>query len=363
MTEQMYPLIIHLPLLLFLKFFYKYRWISAITAIFVAYLCCQISNWMGLLFLNITHFAWVYYSVRIFTTITVFGVLTHFVSFAIAQFLQKKTRDVAILSLMPFVYYVYDYLVTVYSELLYSGMEVVFEFLAFMLCIFYVLFLFIYFKQYEEKQEMEQRNRLLEIQRVQSEKEVEMMKHSEYMVSILRHDMRHYLNDIAGFIENGENDCAQRYISEIIVSVEQTVTKKYCSNKIVNMILSTYENTIKEYEIDFTYSIRIPSELAFSDSDISSILSNSLENAVKAVSFLEQSRRKIEADLCMKGGKLLISIKNTYAEKPTIIDGMPQAKKMGHGFGTQSIRYVVEKLKGNCQFTVDDEYFILRIVL
>ena len=247
--------------------------------------------------------------------------------------------------------------------LLYMGIEVITEFLGFMLCIFYVLFLFIYFKQYEAKREAEQRNQLIEMQRIQSEKEVEMMKRSEYAVSIMRHDMRHYLNDIAGFIESGENDRAQAYINDIISAVDKTVTKKYCSNKIVNMILSSYENVIKEQGIDFKYSIRISEKLAFSDSDISSILSNALENAVHAVSLIERNRRKIEFDMRINSGKLLISIKNTYDEKPKFIDGLPQAKEKGHGFGTQSIRYITEKLKGNCQFTVDDYYFILRIVL
>ena len=62
-------------------------------------------------------------------------------------------------------------------------------------------------------------------------------------------------------------------------------------------------------------------------------------------------------------GKLLISLKNTFAEKPVLIDGIPHSSKEGHGFGTQSIRYVTEKLNGNCQFSVKDGWFIFRIVL
>ena len=362
-TEKIYPLIIHFPLFLFLKFFYKYKVLPTMLSVCAAYLCCQLSNWVGLLFWSFTRLDWVYYSVRIVTTIVVLILLIRFVSTAISQLLQKPAKDIIVLGLIPVVYYIYDYSVTVYSMLLYMGIEVITEFLGFMLCIFYVLFLFIYFKQYEAKREAEQRNQLIEMQRIQSEKEVEMMKRSEYAVSIMRHDMRHYLNDIAGFIESGENDRAQAYINDIISAVDKTVTKKYCSNKIVNMILSSYENVIKEQGIDFKYSIRISEKLAFSDSDISSILSNALENAVHAVSLIERNRRKIEFDMRINSGKLLISIKNTYDEKPKFIDGLPQAKEKGHGFGTQSIRYITEKLKGNCQFTVDDYYFILRIVL
>lgn len=362
-TEQIYPIIVHLPLILFLTFFYKYRMISTILSVFVSYLCCQISNWIGILFLNITDLQWVYYSVRIIVDILVLNLLIYYVSNAVTQFLQKSTKEILIFGCIPFVYYVYDYITTVYTNLFYLERTVIIEFLSFMLCIFYVLFLMIYFKQYEEKEKMEQRNRILEMQRIQSEKDVERMKRSEYEISILRHDMRHFLNDIAGLVEIGEIDQALDYIHEIIDDVDKTATKKYCSNKIIDMILSSYENIMKENEIDFSYYIQIPEKLKFLDSDISSILSNGLENAVHATASLKKKERKIRLDMYINNDKLLISLKNTYGEKPKIEDGVLKAKEKGHGFGTQSIRYVTEKLKGNCQFIVDKEYFILRIVL
>ncbi|HHT94264.1 MAG TPA: GHKL domain-containing protein [Clostridia bacterium] len=43
--------------------------------------------------------------------------------------------------------------------------------------------------------------------------------------------------------------------------------------------------------------------------------------------------------------------------------GLPLAKDANHGLGTQSIRHVVEKLHGNCQFAVKDYLFVLRVVL
>ena len=65
----------------------------------------------------------------------------------------------------------------------------------------------------------------------------------------------------------------------------------------------------------------------------------------------------------MKENKLLLSLKNTFADAPEIIDGIPRSKVSGHGFGTQSIRYVTERLNGNCQFSVDGNMFVLRVIL
>lgn len=362
-TERIYPFIIHFPLILFLTLFYKYKVVLSLLAMLTSYLCCQISNWVGLFFLNITHLEWVYYSVRIVTTILVFIVLIWLVSDAMAQLMQKPTKTLLIFGMLPFVYYLFDYAASVYTTLLYSGIEVVVEFLAFVLCIFYILFLMVYFKQYEEKQEAEQRNQLMEMQRVQSQKEIEAIRRSEYSVSLLRHDMRHFLLNISNFIDQGELDRAKEYINEIICSTDQTTTQKYCKNEIVNLILSSHENKIKENDIHFEHSIQIPEHLSISDVNLTSILSNAFENAIHAVLSLEPEMRHIKLDMHMNEDKLLISLKNTFAGKLEMVNGLPQSRKSGHGFGTQSIHYVTEKLNGNCQFTVRDHWFILRVVL
>lgn len=362
-TAQIYPLIIHLPLILFLTFFYKYTALRSTLSVLTAYLCCQISKWVGLAILSITDAEWVYYSVRIVTTVVVFAVLIRYVSNAAAQLMRKPTEALLIFAILPFSYYFFDYATGVYTELLYSGKKVVSEFLGFVLSIAYLLFLLVYFKQYEEKRETEQKSHILEMQREQYKREIEAQKRSANALSLLRHDMRHFCTTISAYIDSGECDKAKEYISGIISYVDRTATHKFCKNEIVNMILSSYENVMEENLIDFKTSICISEELPVSDVDLTSILSNGLENAIHAVLPLETEKRHITLHLRMDDGKLLISLKNTFAEKPVLTDGIPHSNKEGHGFGTQSIRYVTEKLKGNFQFSVKDDWFVLRIVL
>ena len=362
-TEEIYPLIIHIPLILFLTLYYKYNATITVLSVLTAYLCCQISNWIGIAAIAVTHREWIYYSVRIIVTITVFILLVHYVSDITAQLLQKPARSLAILAFMPFVYYIFDYVTSNYTSLLYSGLEVVGEFLGFVLCITYLMFLFLYFKEYETSKEAEQRNQIMEMKRIQSEKELDAIRRSERAVSILRHDMRHFLLTISSYIENGENEKALEYINEVIHTSDKTVARRYCINDIVNLILSSHENEIKNNQIEFKYSIQLPEVLAISDVDMTAILSNGLENAIHAVMKLPENKREITLDMHLNDEKLLISLKNTYAEKPDIIDGLPHTSETGHGFGTRSIWYVAEKLNGSCQFTVTDAYFIMRVIL
>lgn len=363
LTEQLYPLIVHLPLVIFLTAFYEYKFSLSCLSVLTAYLCCQASNWLGLAALNITNSQAVYYSVRIIATVIVFVLLIRYVSAATAGLLKKPTKSILILGLMPFVYYVFDYVTGVYTALLYSGIESVVEFLGFMICIFYILFIFLYFREYEEKTEAEQKSRMMKLHQQQVQKEIYTMRRSEHTVSILRHDMRHFLLTISAFIENGNDKKALDYINDVIKITDSTVNRRYCPNNTLNMILASYEEIMTENHIDFRCNINIPKTLPFSDVDITSILSNALENAVHAVLGLPQEERIIELSITEKSGKILISLSNSYAEMPVLEDGYPIAESRDHGFGTQSIRYTAEKLHGNCRFSLTDERFVLQVVL
>ena len=121
----------------------------------------------------------------------------------------------------------------------------------------------------------------------------------------------------------------------------------------VNIVLSSHENEIASGGIVFEHSVKVPEKLDISDIDLTAILSNGTENAINAVMELVPEKRRISLDMRMNDKKLLISIKNTYATKPQIIDG----------FGTKSIYYVTEKLGGNCRFSLDGDEFLLQVVI
>lgn len=145
----------------------------------------------------------------------IFFLIRH-VSQATSQLLTKPTSSIIIFGILPLVYYIFDYVSSVYTTLLYSGKEIVVEFMGFVLCISYIIFIFLYFKQYEEKRDAENLNILMEMKRKQSEKEIEAIKKSETSVRILRHDLRQFLLNIHAYIENGETDKALNYINKII---------------------------------------------------------------------------------------------------------------------------------------------------
>lgn len=104
--------------------------------------------------------------------------------------------------------------------------------------------------------------------------------------------------------------------------------------------------------------------MTVSDVDLTSILSNALENAIHAASSVQDPKKRIiRLSMIESGDKLLISLKNTCSTPPRFEGGMPVTTEPGHGLGTQSIDYAVRKLNGNCHFSMEGEYFVLQIVL
>lgn len=362
-TEMFYPFIVHLPLILIFTFYFRANWAVSTLSILNAYLCCQVSNWIGILLFFITNKLWLYFLIRIISNIVLGILLCILVPKASQRITQKPTRAVLILSIMPITYYIFDYTTSVYTNLLYSGLEIVVEFLGFVLCIAYLLFIFLYFKQYEEKKEAERLSQFIQLKRSYTEKEIETAKKTKATISIIRHDMRHFLSNILIYIENGETEKAQNYIKEIIATSEHTTPVSFGKNEIVNMILTSFVKKIEENSIDFKCSVSIPETLPFSDVDVTSILSNAMENAINAARSAEMEKRIIELDMRMNCDKLLISVKNTFKDKPIFKDGMPKTLDPEHGIGTESIKYVVEKLGGIYQFSASDDFFKLRIIL
>lgn len=334
-TYAFYPLVTHMPLVLLFTLAFKCRLAPSVLAVLTAYLCCQISNWISTIPQTFHFPDWSVDITYIIVLIIISPLVWKYVASPIAKLLSKPASSLISLEFPPF-----------------------------LLCISYLIFCAIYFKQYEEKQEAENHHRFMKLKQEQSEREMTAIRRSEHEISLLRHDMRHFLATVSDQISNGETEKAQETIHRVIASVEKTTRRKYSSNETINMILSCCEADMAENRIDFQHTIRIPKVLTVSDVDLTSILSNALENAIHAASSVQDPKKRIiRLSMIESGDKLLISLKNTCSTPPRFEGGMPVTTEPGHGLGTQSIDYAVRKLNGNCHFSMEGEYFVLQIVL
>ena len=151
-------------------------------------------------------------------------------------------------------------------------------------------------------------------------------------------------------------------ISSFTSHIEGTKLERFCKNDVINYVLSDFAEKCKTNQIQFSYIINF-NDITNDEIIFSSILSNALDNDLNAQHELSKDARYIELMLKSTQGKLLLSVKNPIQKKPVFADGLPISNQDGHGYGTQSIRYMAERLGGNCQFTVQDNVFIARVII
>ena len=362
-SDEIYPFVVHLPLLLILVFYYKFRWLQSLTSILTAYLCCQYSNWAGIFVLTLTHQEWCYYLCRILVTLIVFFLLCRYLCPTTALLFEKSDRELSIICSMPFVYYLFDYATTKFSTLLYSGSKVVSEFMGFALCLAYLLFLLIYFREYELKSRTEQYNELINMQLRSLRSEIEQAKKSEHNMSILRHDMRHHLSIILTQLQNGHPDKAQEYIHEINSAYDDTIIAAYSGNEMLNSVLSIYHSRFADRGLSLICNVSTGKELPCSDLSLCTILSNALENSMHALEQLESPSKWARLTLSQKKNHILFQLENPVEKIPAFVDGVPVSTRNGHGIGVRSIIYYVEQLHGQCHFSIVDHCFVLRIII
>ena len=363
LANMSYPLIVHFPLILFLTYHYKYPLISSAISVFSAYLCCQISNWVGLFALAVTGAQWCYYFVRILTTVTTFVILFKYVFRSTKTIFAKNARELSIIGFLPFVYYIFDYTSTKFSHLLYSGNKAVVEFMGFAFCIAYLVFLMVYFREYENKQELKQYSDLREIQIQSMQKEIEQVKISSQKLAILRHDMRHQLNIILTQLQNDHPDKAQEYIHEISSAYDDTIIASYSRNEMLNSVLSIYHSRFTDKGFSLNCNVSTGKDLPCLDLAICTILSNALENSMHALENLESSSKWAKLTLSQKKNHLLFQLENPVEKIPEFVDGVPVSNRNGHGIGVKSIIYYVDQLNGQCHFSITDHCFVLRIII
>lgn len=359
---KLYPLITHLPLIALLCSVYRKPLATAAATVFAAYLCCQPSKWFGVLVNQLTNNAAAELSARVLFLVLVGYVALFHLSPYFSEIFSKDTRSVCIFGFVPTAYYVFDYVTVVYTDLWLSNMQVTMDFLSNFLAVIYMSFCIIYYKEYEQKADAQRKEHIIRITVEQQAKEIAAVKQIEQEIRLLRHDMRLFLSSLAVSVENGETDTARKMINAHIARIDGTRLERFCTNDIVNYVISDYAARCKNEGVCFHCAIQLD-ELTVDEIMFSSILSNALDNALNAQKLLPPDRRSIKLMLKNSGSKLLLSVKNPVGQQVIFSDGLPVSGKNGHGYGTQSIRYMTERLGGNCQFSVQDGLFIVRVIL
>lgn len=361
--RNIYPIAVHLPLVLILTALTR-RPLWAAVSVLSAYLCCQLRRWIALLVVTmLSGSAAMQDGIELLLTIPLLPFLLRIAVPAIRELADCPAKTQMYFGVIPAVYYGFDYVTVVYTDLLVSGSQVVVEFMPFVCCGAYLAFLLLYSAEERRRGQLRQVQQSLNLQLTQSVREIHALRESQTLSSQYRHDLRHHLQYVSACVENGQLQQAKAYISDICEQVEARKVRRYCENETVNLILSSFAGRADEAGIGMKVQGYLPSSLEMADSALCVILSNALENAVHACLPLAAGGEPctIEVRFYQRERRVFLQVSNPFQGEVRFQEGIPVTDAPGHGLGVQSICAIVRRHGGVYAFLVEDGRFILRL--
>ena len=213
--------------------------------------------------------------------------------------------------------------------------------------------------QYNQKKHLE----FTEMQ-IQLQKEHDSAEYYKMLIAqnenqrILIHDMKKHLQSIALLNEDNQNEKIKAYINQLMQSSDLLEFSKICDHKILNNILCRYKKVCNDLHIAFHADIRSNTTTFLSDSDVTSLFCNMLDNAVEASNHIKDSYIEITAAQRKHTPFVIITIINSCAGNPFSPNGELVSSKQNpqaHGFGIKSMEKIIHNYNGNIQMYYDEE--------
>ena len=364
---KIYPLILHLPLLILLYSLTGKRLWPAIS-ILSAYLFCQIRRWLALLAVAVLPGKELTQQLAgLALTLPLLLILLRLAGPAARQLMEYPIETQCQFGLIPALYYGFDYLTRIYTDLLSSGSPVAVEFMSAVCCAAYLVFLLYNSAEERRCSLLQQTQDNLNLQMAQAAREISALRESQNQAARYRHDLRHHLQYLLSCIENNQTERAKDYISGICAELEAQKIQRWCENEAANLILSSFAERAGKMGIRLDVRGAVPAVLHISDSDLCVILSNALENALHACLPLAEAEPAcmigVEFRFKPQTGRFFLQVVNPCQEGVRFEQGIPVSDRPSHGIGVQSICAIVKRYGGGCTFLAENGQFILRLFL
>ncbi len=226
--------------------------------------------------------------------------------------------------------------------------------IGFLIINFLVLYLYnMMLKSFSHKYE----NEMLK-QTVQSyANQVQAIQQSEEKVNLLKHDIKHHLNELKLMAIKGEFLAIEEYIDSMAEFMQNPNEIVSSGNTEVDSILNYMLQKTNQVLWDVQVKVHLPEKICHTF-DVNMVLGNLLENAIEAAQQTEE--KMLHAVVEFQKGILKIEIVNSFSGEYTL----KTTKNQGHhGFGLQSVRKAVEKHQGVMEVWAEGEQFHVKIMM
>lgn len=210
-----------------------------------------------------------------------------------------------------------------------------------------------------------EREELTQIYLKEQQQHYEDLSKKEYETKKFRHDILNHLNLMAQMCDDGNIDEVKNYLSQINVHMEKVGSKIATHNDIADAIFNRYYQMCEGSGILLDVKGHFPMKCNISAFDICTILSNLLDNAIRAEKEMDEKIVSVEIRYS-DDGIIYITVENDYLEKPKQQSGIfltTKKNKNEHGFGLENVKDCVNRNNGNTNITTENNKFKVWISL
>lgn len=195
----------------------------------------------------------------------------------------------------------------------------------------------------------------------QAQKQYDLQKENIKIINLKCHDMKHQINEYA---LKGKID--QDFVKDLQEAISIYDANIKTGNEVLDIILTEKSLLCNEKDIRLTCMVGECDLFFFKEGDLYSFFGNILDNAINAVSSMENKDKKcIGVNIHQIEKFIAIKVDNYFSGEIDLSDdGLPLTKKDKnyHGFGMQSIKMITEKYGGTLNVEIDGDVFILNIM-
>jgi len=209
--------------------------------------------------------------------------------------------------------------------------------------------------------EMTVQEDILKLQVVNMSARVEELAAADERFRIERHNYRHKMKTIASLVELEQYDEVAALVRDYNEAYQRTQVIRYCSNAVIDAVLSTYIQQAESKGIKLTVGLAFPNPIPVDETELATVFANAIENAINASEKLPEDQRHIEIKVLDKPHFMLMVRNNFDGDIEFDDQGIPVNHHEEHGFGTRSIAAFCHKHNAHCMFKVTNQKFALYI--
>lgn len=238
--------------------------------------------------------------------------------------------------------------------------------LAVILPCFFAVSLLIYFLYYVLAAE-HRKTELLTAQQIRQARDLDFYDRTQALCAELRstrHELKNHITAMDALLSARRYDELGAYFADFLGSGRAALEDFHCENRLVSAVAGSCIRAARAEGIRMEVSAAVPERLPIADSDLCSLLSNLLENAVEGCK--AAGGDTVRCSLHTDKGYLFLSAANpaagdVLAENPTL--HTTKADPSGHGCGIPLMRRIAAKYGGCASFGMENGWFAADVML